>query len=632
MKQFNRFVFFMMCVFAALVVTRAGEARRGISSINALTAFSPPPEDTLHGLIGSYYNDPGDGVSFFTTLIFQRVDTAILFPWGGGSPDPRMTVDNFSVRWVGLIEAPVTGTYTFTTNTDDGHHLYINGLPVGNQDDDWANCCADKNGTIDLVAGKKYPVVFEMHELGGGADVNHFQWAAPGIDKQEVPSKYLYAVQPSTASKPKISPVAGTYEGAAKITMSTFTEGGEIHYTLDGSDPTANSPIYDSTITLTNLGSTTIKAATYNNGMFASPIASATYTIIPPAVATPTFSPSAGNFDDSVAVSIQDVEDSITIYYTLDGTTPDTTTSPVYTPGMQIVIDSTTRVKALATKPGRTPSQIASATFTILPPAAKAPVFDVKEGQYDKPQTVTITSATAGAIIRYALDDNVLNSNSTVYTAPITISKTTTLKAYASFDTLRDSKVTTATYIIGNGEDKVEAPQFSIPGGEYNGVQQISLFTNTKGAIIHYTIDGSTPTDTSTVFFTPIPVNDSLTIKAIAEKEGMQASDVVSASYVIAGTAIDTSLISTKLPTPHLSISPNPASDMARISWTNMVYTLSGARVTVTDSRGAVIDQVLIKGGYTYYEMNTSRLADGIYFVKVVSGSSVAHGKLIIGR
>ena len=162
MKQFNRFVFFMMCVFAALIVTRAGEARRGISSINALTAFSPPPEDTLHGLIGSYYNDPTDNSTWFTTLILTRVDTAILFPWGSGSPDPRVGTsgDHFSVRWVGLIEAPVTGTYTVTTNTDDGHHLYINGLPVGNQDDDWANCCADKNGTIDLVAGKKYPIGF----------------------------------------------------------------------------------------------------------------------------------------------------------------------------------------------------------------------------------------------------------------------------------------------------------------------------------------------------------------------------------------------------------------------------------------------------------------------------------------
>lgn len=630
MKQFNRFVLFTVCLLVALATAWTGDARKADHPLK-VSAVSPPPTDTLHGLIGYYYNDPAGNTQWFTTLVLTRVDSIININYGGGSPDPKVTADNYSVRWIGLIEAPVTGTYTFTTNTDDGSRLYINGIDIPGLDY-WTSCCSDHSGSIDLVAGKKYPVVFEMHEIGGGAGVTNFQWQAPGIDKQQVPSKYLYAITPETASKPKISPVAGTYEGEAKITMSTFTEGGEIHYTLDGSDPTANSPIYDSTITLTNLGSTVIKAATYSNGMFASPIASATYTIIPPAVATPTFSPSAGNFDDSVAVSIEDVEDSITIYYTLDGTTPDTTTSPVYTPGMQIVIDSTTRVKALATKPGRTPSQIASATFTILPPAAKAPVFDVKEGQYDKPQTVTITSATAGAIIRYALDDNVLNSNSTVYTAPITISKTTTLKAYASFDTLRDSKVTTATYIIGNGEDKVEAPQFSIPGGEYNGVQQISLFTNTKGAIIHYTIDGSTPTDTSTVFFTPIPVNDSLTIKAIAEKEGMQASDIVSASYVIAGTAIDTSLISTKLPTPHLSISPNPASDMARISWTNMVYTLSGARVTVTDSRGAVIDQVLIKGGYTYYEMNTSRLADGIYFVKVVSGSSVAHGKLIIGR
>ena len=38
-----------------------------------------------------------------------------------------MQADNFSVRWSGQVLAPVTGTYTFTTTSDDGVRLYVNG-------------------------------------------------------------------------------------------------------------------------------------------------------------------------------------------------------------------------------------------------------------------------------------------------------------------------------------------------------------------------------------------------------------------------------------------------------------------------------------------------------------------------
>ncbi|MEE1132970.1 MAG: chitobiase/beta-hexosaminidase C-terminal domain-containing protein [Caryophanon sp.] len=59
----------------------------------------------------------------------------------------------------------------------------------------------------------------------------------------------------------------------------------------------------------------------------------------------------------------------------------------------------------------------------------------------------------------------------------------------------------------------------------------VTLSTTTDGATIYYTIDGSEPTTASTPFTEPIVVNDNMTIRAIAVKEGLSASSVSDFTY-----------------------------------------------------------------------------------------------------
>lgn len=59
----------------------------------------------------------------------------------------------------------------------------------------------------------------------------------------------------------------------------------------------------------------------------------------------------------------------------------------------------------------------------------------------------------------------------------------------------------------------------------------VTLSTTTEGATIYYTIDGSEPTTASTPFTEPIVVNDNMTIRAIAVKEGLSASAVSDFTY-----------------------------------------------------------------------------------------------------
>ena len=76
------------------------------------------------------------------------------------------------------------------------------------------------------------------------------------------------------------------------------------------------------------------------------------------------------------------------------------------------------------------------------------PTFSPAAGTYSETQNVTISCTTAGATIYYTLDGNVPTTSSAVYSSPITISETTTVKAMATKDGMTNSSVATATYTI----------------------------------------------------------------------------------------------------------------------------------------------------------------------------------------
>jgi carbohydrate binding protein with CBM56 domain/chitobiase/beta-hexosaminidase-like protein len=89
------------------------------------------------------------------------------------------------------------------------------------------------------------------------------------------------------------------------------------------------------------------------------------------------------------------------------------------------------------------------------------------------------------------------------------------------------------SYTQGQSTSTVAAPTFSPPGGTYTSTQTVTISTATAGATIRYTVDGSTPTASSTVYTGPISVPASRTVNAIATKSGSTDSAVSSASYTI---------------------------------------------------------------------------------------------------
>lgn len=99
------------------------------------------------------------------------------------------------------------------------------------------------------------------------------------------------------------------------------------------------------------------------------------------------------------------------------------------------------------------------------------------------------------------------------------------------------------TYVpAGTSVEVVAAPVFNPVGGVYTSAQSVAITTATDGATIYYTLDGSVPTEESTVYAAPISVDGAMTIKAVAMKEGMNNSSVETAEYLLlnhAGTEAD---------------------------------------------------------------------------------------------
>lgn len=147
---------------------------------------NPPPGN---GLIGRYYNDPGTG-AHFAMLVLSRVDPTVNFSWGTASPAVAVTADNFSVRWTGSVQAPVTGTFQFTTVSDDGVRLWVNGQLLI---DNWTNHAATTNTSagISLTAGVKYTITLEYYEKAGAATIR-LQWSYPGQALQAIPQSRLF--------------------------------------------------------------------------------------------------------------------------------------------------------------------------------------------------------------------------------------------------------------------------------------------------------------------------------------------------------------------------------------------------------------------------------------------------------
>lgn len=87
--------------------------------------------------------------------------------------------------------------------------------------------------------------------------------------------------------------------------------------------------------------------------------------------------------------------------------------------------------------------------------------------------------------------------------------------------------------MLEQGKYKALVPVADPVAGNIAENGTVTLTTETDGATIYYTVDGSEPTTESTEYTAPITIDVTKTVKAIAVKDGLLDSDVVEFAYTV---------------------------------------------------------------------------------------------------
>jgi formylglycine-generating enzyme required for sulfatase activity len=260
---------------------------------------------------------------------------------------------------------------------------------------------------------------------------------------------------------PVISPSGGVVTWPLSITITCATEGAIIRYTTDGTEPTAQSPLYRR---FRISERSTIKAIASKNGI-TSEVAVAEFAA--GQCANPIVSPSDGTTFDWAGqeVSIAWSGADGILRYTTDGSDP-TAASQIYSG--PFTIDESTIVKAKAFGDQFFDSAIVTANITRVWSYVATPTIMAASSFTGTKTDVALSCATDGAVIRYTLDGSTPNSGSTVYTGPFDVTGSCIVKAYATCFDYHDSAMATfsITKIWGIGDTLGVPDQVFTSGGD----------------------------------------------------------------------------------------------------------------------------------------------------------------------
>lgn len=361
--------------------------------------------------------------------------------------------------------------------------------------------------------------------------------AGPDMEDSEI-ATFTYTVALQVAA-PTASPADGSMvANNSTIALSTATAGANIYYTTNGSDPTAGSNCHNSVIISGAPGSQVIlKAFATATDMVDSSIETFTYTLQPLAD-TPSAEPPGGSVVASnTTVTLLTGMDNATIYYTLDGSDPDESS----TSGTSAVITGspgdTITLKAIAVATDMEVSDIATFTYTIGLPA-DTPTASISSGSTVANNTeVLLSSTTNDAVIYYTLDGSdptqysLSGSSTTITGAPGAV---VTLRAIAIAPDMAVSDIATFTYYL---QPQAATPTASpVSGSIVLNNTTVTLSTVTAGATIYYTTDGTSPSAGSTSGNSVIitgTAGTTVTVKAFAVAPDMVDSNVAVFTYTI---------------------------------------------------------------------------------------------------
>ena len=280
-------------------------------------------------------------------------------------------------------------------------------------------------------------------------------------------------------------------------------------------------------------------------------------TTVKPTISVLETAVSINTYIGNATISLSTITEDALIYYTIDGTIP-TEQSLLYTAPFEVTTSTT--IKALAIKEGMTNSAIAEQLITIvntsLSQSAQLTSFlnYYRQGEFEVQRFNLTGQYLDGSPIDLIVDNGFeISLNGEEYLQEIVIEGGNASLNQEIFVRFRGEEIglyETAILIFGGGAELeialrgdvvkrvVAAPVISITentisSDTYQNVATVSLTTATEDATIYYTTNGDEPTEESAIYESAFTVATSSVIKAIAVKEDMINSELVTKSLTI---------------------------------------------------------------------------------------------------
>lgn len=325
-----------------------------------------------------------------------------------------------------------------------------------------------------------------------------------------------------------------------KVTITA--EGADaIYYTIDGTDPTTSSTKYTEPFAITE--SVTVKAFATKTGLKDSPVVSfkANY---------------EGNFKNFAALIAAGVNTTGTVDGPLAVFYQNGKNLYIYDADNQGMLFFGTAAKEYANGTRFTTTTAKYELYNSTPEFTNFTFEGESAGATVNPDEVGLDEISVNMRYKYVKVANVNISGISGRNFTITDADNNTIAGYNKFDltTLAEATGVTVTGIVdvysskpqilfisaegGQVLESVADPVIAPEAGEVPAGTKVSITCATEGASIFYTTDGSKPTAASTEYTGEFEINGTCTVSAIAVKEGMADSKVVTADYIILAAGV----------------------------------------------------------------------------------------------
>lgn len=216
------------------------------------------------------------------------------------------------------------------------------------------------DGTDPTTASNKYNAPIN---LSGSATLKVIA-VVPGYTNSKI-ATLVYTIQiPGKSQSPTASKLSGVYTQPFDVELAAATTSSAIYYTMDGSEPTTASNVYNSSLHVDQ--TSVIKVMVVTPGCTNSEVVCFSYTIRLVQMQSPVASLVSGTYSGSQSVVLSSPVVGNTIYYTLDGSNP-TTASTLYKSA--ILVDKSMIIKAFVMAPNFVNSNVETFSYSINAPS-----------------------------------------------------------------------------------------------------------------------------------------------------------------------------------------------------------------------------------------------------------------------